>query len=925
VLLLFCKFVFYPKKQEQRVKLSSLVFLFLFSCITAYGQGSLFEQKLQRSDSINLRQPREKLFVHYDRPYYTLNDTLWLKGYVLSATDNIPTDSSGLAYVEIINAENELVKRISLPCYLGCFYGNITLYKEDYKQGEYLLRAYTRFMRNFGDSLFFESRFKIADPAAEEWKVSIRQLSFAGNRLVIAAALKGQETATLGNRRVSVRLRSKNKNLFRATMLTGPLGDIYIDTVLKEASHKNLLLEIAEKETVKLQLPVTAGAGQAADLQFLPEGGTFIAGKEQRLGFKAINAAGKGVDVKGVIRDSKGNTIVSFASVHKGMGIVWLTPTASEQYTGVLDNGQAFSIPAVQSSGTSLRIDTDHADSVHVTINGTPDLYGRICYFAATVKGITLAKGRFKIDKKPNEFNLSKTVFPSGIARFTIYREDLVPVNERAVFIWQQDTVPLTITTHKPVYQKKDSVSLQIRVQQTETVNKIGSYSLAVLDTSQVKLLPDGENLLTYMLLSSDLKGVVEEPYYYFKKPEPFATDALLLTQGWVSYNWPTGPPPYPYEKEFMITGRVSNMFNKGLGNIPVTIFGKAGKSGILILDTTTNEKGTFTFRNFPLFSTDSINMVIKAVNKRGKAFNVGVELDEKEYASIPAQQMPFLDALVMDTAVKNYVAGQARINEEVKKGGIYLNEVIVSAKAKIPGSKNLNEDGGADQVVTEKMLAKNPKETLLDALQRTVKGFHKGWVPKNPNQLYLVNGNIARFVIDGTDINFFYNPSVGGTTDYIDFLDSYLKYFAAEDVKAIEVMNYPRNNSAYRSRFLSIGELMSSGPATRDFSFLEITTYTGSGPFLRKTPGMYLYRPVFPFVGKTFYSPKYLSPAESTIVPDMRTTVYWNPDVITNEKGEATISFYTSESKGSYMIILQGIDFNGRLGVVQQPLMIGP
>ncbi len=106
-------------------------------------------------------------------------------------------------------------------------------------------------------------------------------------------------------------------------------------------------------------------------------------------------------------------------------------------------------------------------------------------------------------------------------------------------------------------------------------------------------------------------------------------------------------------------------------------------------------------------------------------------------------------------------------------------------------------------------------------------------------------------------------------------------------------------------------------------YAFIEITTRTGNGPFLNKIPGEYMYKPMVPVISKSFYSPAYASPQEETTFPDMRSTIYWNPEVMTDDSGEAKISFYTSESSSSYLVILQGMDFRGGLGVLYQYLNV--
>lgn len=889
--------------------------------IVCFGQLEELDQRIKKLDSINADRPREKLFIHYDKPFYKINDTIWLKGYLLTANENIGSDSSRIAYVEIINAQDEVVKRISTPCYGGNFYSNVTLTQDDFKQGNYLLRAYTNWMRNFGDSLFFESRFKIVDPSAGEWAIAFKAFQFQHNRLSLTANLKNKDNQTLSNKRVNIRLRSNRKDLFQTRMTTDYSGNLFIDTLLTNIpDKKDLVFQIFDKGNLLVQAPVKANDKQYVDLQFLPEGGTFVAGKEQRLGFKAVNVYGKGANIKGVIKDSKGQEVTGFASLFKGMGVVSFKPQLNELYTAFIENGLSFPLPAPQPSGTLLRV-TDDGDSLSIKVDASPDPEGKRFFIVASMRGLIHARGRLKA---PYELKIARKVFSSGVVHITLYDEVGRPVNERSVFIWHEDALKLDLASYKPVYGTKDSVQLKLKVSDQNNENIPGHFSMAVIDTSQISVAENEENLLSYMLLSSDLKGKIEEPYYYIKNARSEVTDALMLTQGWVSYNWNYNNWAYAHETAFTVTGRVTNIFNKPFKNSSVTLFGKEGWRDAFFLDTVTNEEGVFTFANFPEFTNDSVSLVIRALNKNKKAFNVGIDLEQPAYPSYSSEKMTLsADNILFDTIAKQYINTRTKMVEQMKADGNFLQEVVVTAKARIPGSKNLNDNGGADETITEKILDKMPKETLLDVLKKQVTGFRLGTPPRSSEWCYLINTNIVRFIIDGVDLHFFYQSTSGTFNDYVLFLDSYLKYFSAEDIKGIEVMNRPQYNSAYKSSFLTPAEIMNSSPVTVDFSFVEITTKTGQGPFLKKTPGMYLYKPLAPVFGKQFYSPRYSSPEEKTIFPDMRSTVYWNPEVVTDEKGEANVSFYTSESKGGYLIILQGVGFNGGMGVLRMPLRV--
>ncbi|MBL0336172.1 MAG: hypothetical protein IPP73_12940 [Chitinophagaceae bacterium] len=131
-------------------------------CFTSLSQFRPLTDAILQADSFNFSHSREKIFIHHDKPYYTINDTLWLKGYIVFARDCSASDSSGIAYIEIIKSSGELIKRISTYCAAGIFYSSIRLTKEEFKQGVYVLRAYTNHMRNFGDSLFLKANLKLS-------------------------------------------------------------------------------------------------------------------------------------------------------------------------------------------------------------------------------------------------------------------------------------------------------------------------------------------------------------------------------------------------------------------------------------------------------------------------------------------------------------------------------------------------------------------------------------------------------------------------------------------------------------------------------------------------------------------------------------------------------------------------------------------
>ena len=108
------------------------------------------------------------------------------------------------------------------------------------------------------------------------------------------------------------------------------------------------------------------------------------------------------------------------------------------------------------------------------------------------------------------------------------------------------------------------------------------------------------------------------------------------------------------------------------------------------------------------------------------------------------------------------------------------------------------------------------------------------------------------------------------------------------------------------------------------DYAFLEITTYSGNGIFMDKTPGVIVYKPVPVGVTRQFYSPRYSVKNANNKVTDLRSTIFWNPNLITNKEGEAFTSFFAAGKPSTYTVLIQGSDLNGAVGYTMRRIVIG-
>ena len=148
-------------------------------------------------------------------------------------------------------------------------------------------------------------------------------------------------------------------------------------------------------------------------------------------------------------------------------------------------------------------------------------------------------------------------------------------------------------------------------------------------------------------------------------------------------------------------------------------------------------------------------------------------------------------------------------------------------------------------------------------------------------------------------------------------FIKNYLQSFSAEEVRGVEINYSRRYNAVYNTRYNKFGSI------NIDWVYIEITTLGGHGPFTKKTAGMYLYKSI-PFSWpKTFYSPRYAVRDTSDHSIDLRSTIYWAPNIITNTSGKTTISFYAADRPTTYTILVEGTDFNGNVAVKAKKITI--
>jgi len=928
--------MYHQKIVFRACKLPLLLFLLSLN-IAAFAQNDPGNMLISKIADYNTRFPAEKLYLQVDKPNYIINDTIWFKSYIVDHSIAYSSLSSRL-YIDILNDSSKVIKSLVVPVIAGISWGNISLNDNQFREGNYTIRAYTNWMRNFGKECFYYRTFHVIDPGKIPWLVKASSVltTSAGNDHVKL----GLKFTTMGNLPLSAtdlqfKLVNDKKVLLNAAAKTSVDGTLNLDLPLTDnAPLKNLWVIVQDRLDNKktVSIPVIVNRAKDIDLQFMPESGYLVAGLPCSVGFKAIGEDGNGVDVKGSVFDENNNEVARFTSAHNGMGRFDIVPQPGDTYTAQISllNGEnkKVPLPAVKPSGVILKVKDlpSNADSLEISILASADVAGGRSnyYVVGQCRNVVYYAGTLTMSGQIKKMHIAKSLFPTGVAHLTLFNSTQAALNERLVFINHTDNLKIDLDAGSKSYAPHDSIPVHVTVRDPSGKPVKGSFSVAVTDNARVKNDDDNGNMITSLLLTSDLKGHVEDPKFYMgdNNRARAALDVLLLTQGWVGYNWKdiTGEatkPQYQAETEYTVNGRVTNLLNKPIANSHVVLL-STGKMH-LVKDTVTNSDGHFTFKNFPPF--DSTAFVLAAKNEKGRTIKAGVSVEavkplneglNVDFIGRPAPWYVNLDSAQTNNAVKN----QAEFDALYDVKSRMLKSVTIKGQGIVKGSNNVNGAGNADQVITQESLEKEGKKSLYELLDQKVKNFHTSITKKNTSEFF-IQEKLAKFIIDGVDLDKFYDaPDSPLMNDHYDYLKQYLDFMSAEDITGIEVSYSMRYNIAYDKQYLPDG----APPPTvsNKYAYIEITTRSGNGPYMDRAIGVFVYKPVPLTQPKAFYSPRYVPNASNT-PEDLRSTIYWAPFVTTNKDGEAVISFYAADKPSTYTIKIEGSDLKGKIGYQTQ------
>lgn len=626
------------------------------------------------------------------------------------------------------------------------------------------------------------------------------------------------------------------------------------------------------------------------DLQFFPEGGHLIVGNTQNIAFKAIDPEGWGTEVHGSILKNNQEEICTFHSTHLGMGYFALFTEAGCSYTAVCQNeaGEIIKkdLPLSTDSAYSLSVN-QLPDRIHVSVLCP---YGNVLDEELSVlvhlRGLPLFKS--KVGMGGNRLNIPKAGLPSGILHLLLLNSSAEVLSERLVYIQGNDRAQAEITFDKSLYDKREAAEAHLHITNSQGASLEGSFSLSVTDDNLINIDSCALSIESYFLLSSELKGHIEQAQAYFLPENKAASaqlDILMMTQGWRRYNIPKlikgeldQADRYEMEVGSVLCGKVQSFpFRRGLPN--VSVYSLNSKHGYYNA-TVTDMGGRFCFDGFEY--PDSSVFFVQAEKKPGNVIELLAEVDD-----YPAANFQDLKAKAnpQDEHIEAFLSSSRdRYFYENGPLHIHLDEVQVIGK-KEDRAKNIREDRGAmyfssSYSIEAQELEEMGGASLLDILIRvpgmTLNADNTGVLLRNAVPLVQID-NFRGSMQDLSTINL-------------------------SDVELIDVLKDPSETALYgnegQNGVICIYLKRGGRNAPRELgSHQKLITFLGYNP------------------AQEFYQPAYhIASFKESTKPDLRSTIYWKPDLITDQNGEAKIRFYTSDRAGSYTIILEGISSEGEI-----------
>lgn len=281
----------------------------------------------------------------------------------------------------------------------------------------------------------------------------------------------------------------------------------------------------------------SAASSSDISISFWPESGRYFAGQNSVIGFKVVDKLGKSVDFSGVLVNNEGETLEPVHTVYDGMGSFSFLPQKDKIYSIMDASGKKYPLPLPSADGALLQL---HIRSGKYYISSLGYGGGEASLLvrdAAELRPLA----NINLDGKASTFVIEKSFFRPGINHFLLVNAGGQIIAERLFFVRDANAplCKLDMTTFLPTPRALTRAVVSLNNPDGSPLN--GNFSVSVV-RGTLKGWQQSDGITSYMGLSSELKGKINNPYYYFDPDIPeqerdAALDLLMMIQGWRYYD----------------------------------------------------------------------------------------------------------------------------------------------------------------------------------------------------------------------------------------------------------------------------------------------------------------------------------------------------------------------------------------------------
>lgn len=805
--------------------LFSIITLTFFS-FTIYNSNHFSELVKEKLKNYTLKNTPEKIYIHTDKPYYALDESIWYSVYLVNGITHEKSLKSWVIYVELVTDTDSIIAKKKLFTNNISVAGDFKIGK-NWKTGNYLIRAYTNYMQNSNPDYFFQKEINI---------------------------LGSKETPILDKTVDSLNITNNNLGVIKP------------------------------------------------NLNFYPEGGYLIENIRSKIAIKIKNEIYANAKLSGVIVDEQDNVISEFETLEFGLGAISLSPEPNKSYFAKLDvNGAEYSykLPKALPTGYALNVITRGnylmINAKSTTTNGLSN-----SYLVAHQRG-QLIYSKFETENKA-AYSIKCPIdqLKDGVVHITLFDGVGNPVSERLVFISNpQNKINVEITKSKDVLEKRKQIKINLNVKDSNGQNIASHLSMSVRDLSAFPHNTQSENIKTWLLLNSDLRGEIKNPGYFFDRENDYKRsyllDLVMLSHGWRRFTWnellfkAKKPDAFPVEKGIVFSGTTKNL-NKPYTAIQtetrLSFFGSTISQEPI---QKTDHLGRFSYG--PFIFPDSIQTLIESRltnfnSKNIKDRNVLIFLNQENKSPEIKRNNILKNKIDSEKQLTNFLKMTEYINQinaEFNEKTQHLKEIVILAKKEDEISERNKEmnaranHGSANNRIDLENQDVFGNETIFDFLY-SIPGVR------------VVNNDIS---IRGSN---------GSPTVLLDNLIIDMEFLTTIDISTISFIDVL--TAAEAGRYANSGN-----------GVLAVYTKTGSlgkSSNVKRKPGIIDFTAQGFYTAREFYAPDHINGIEELSKADVRTTLHWEPQIMITKNIGKEISFFSSDTKGDYLIEVEGISESG-------------